>query len=145
MGDNYLSNRCALVGSGCMVNRLGSDGVKVVPVVTNLENLVDEDLTNVTNIGLVADVSAGINPLVSVKDVKNYYAAGTTVGFKFNQATALNLGIGTGYAIALYDRNDNQVYHKVLSLDVLGISIGKGEDGSKLWRVKRHRLNPNER
>lgn len=77
----YLSGRRALVGSGCMVNRLGSDGVTVVPVITNLENLCDEDLTNVTEIGFGAEVTVAESPLISVCDVKNHYKAGTQAGF----------------------------------------------------------------
>lgn len=80
-GANYLTNRRALVGRGCMVNRVGSDGVNVIPVVTNFGNLCDENLDNVATVACVAEIGAAISPLISVKDMKNYYAAGTEAGF----------------------------------------------------------------
>lgn len=103
-GANYLKNRRALVGSGCMVNRLGSDGVKVVPTITNLEYLCDEDLTNVTTIGFGADVTIADNPLVSVRDIKNHYAAGTKAGFVItgNSSSLLNLDVASTFEIMFY-------------------------------------------
>lgn len=103
-GDNYLSNRRALVGSGCMVNRLGSDGVEVVPVITNLENLCDEDLTNVTTVAAVVDATVAVGPLVSVKDVKNYYAKGTQAGFIISgdASGVLSLSAANFFSIMFY-------------------------------------------
>lgn len=78
---NFLKNRRALVGRGCMVNRVGGDLVNVIPVATNLENLCDEDLDNVATVACAVEVGAALNPLISVKDMRNYYAAGTEAGF----------------------------------------------------------------
>lgn len=99
-----LTNRRALVGSGCMVNRIGNDGVSVVPLITNLENLCDEDLTNTATMENVikADVAAG--PLISVRDVKNHYAAGTKAGFivTASESKLLGLDLGNAFSIMFY-------------------------------------------
>lgn len=76
----YLSNRRALVGPGCSVNSL-FDGVKVIGGVKDLQNLVDEDLSNYASFPSLADVGVAVAPIVSVKDLDNAYAAGTEVGF----------------------------------------------------------------
>ena len=77
---NYLTNRHALVGRGCVANKL----VTVVGVgswIEDLDNLTDEDLNNYTAFPKIVGAGIGINPIVSVRDMNNYYAAGTEAGF----------------------------------------------------------------
>lgn len=101
--DNYLSNRRALVGRGCMVNRFGSDGIKVLNIQTNLENLCDDDLTDNATIPCVADVGIGYSPLVSVRDLGNRYAAGTQAGFMLGGSSSiLGINVGSIYKIRFY-------------------------------------------
>lgn len=80
--SNYLSNRRALVGSGCTVNSL-FDGVQLVSGVANLANLCNDNVDDYTTFPGLANVTAVGNPIVSVKDHKNHYAAGTEAGFAF--------------------------------------------------------------
>ncbi len=100
----YLSNRRALVGRHCMVNKL----VNVVGVgswIDDLNNLVDEDLTNYATFPKIADVGVGVNPVTSVRDTKNHYAAGTTAGFDIvmaADASLLGLDVANCFAIAFY-------------------------------------------
>ena len=101
--DDYLSNRRALVGRGCMVNRFGSDGIKVLNIQTNLENLCDDDLTNNATIPCVADVGIVYSPLVSVRDLGNRYAAGTQAGFMLGGSSSiLGIDVGSIYKIRFY-------------------------------------------
>lgn len=127
-GDNYLSNRRALVGSGCMVNRLGADGVNVVPVVTNLENLCDEDLTNTTTLVGAVSATVAAGPLISVKDVKNYYAAGTKAGFVVTASESKLLGLDLGKAFSIMFYKDGTLQETVAvesgqTASALGLSL----------------------
>ena len=79
-GDHYLENRRALVGRGCAVNKL----INVVGVgswIEDLSNITDEDLSNYTSFPKIVSATATTNPIVSVRDVNNYYEAGTEAGF----------------------------------------------------------------
>ena len=79
-GANYLSARRALVGRHCAVNRV----INVVSVgsgTSGLENLTNEDITDYASFPSTAGVTIAASPTVSVRDMKNYYAAGTTAGF----------------------------------------------------------------
>ncbi len=105
--ENYLSNRRALVGRGCMVNRFGGDGITVGQVQTNLENLCDEDLTNNATVPCVASVSVGYSPLVSVKDMGNVYARGTEAGFVLGGSSkVLGLDVVSIYEIRFYKEGE---------------------------------------
>ena len=101
--DDYLSNRRALVGRGCMVNRFGSDGIKVLDMQTNLENLCDDNLTNNATIPCVAKLDIGYSPLVSVRDLGNRYAAGTQAGFMLGGSSSiLGIDVVNIYKIRFY-------------------------------------------
>ena len=103
-GDNYLSNRRALVGRHCMVNKL----INVVGVgswINDLNNLVDEDLDNYATFPKIADVGVGVNPITSVRDTKNHYAAGTTAGFNVvmaSDASLLGVDVANCFAISFF-------------------------------------------
>lgn len=144
-GENYLRNRRALVGRGCMVNRFGSDGIKVLNIQTNLENLCDDDLTNNATIPCVADVGIVYSPLVSVRDLGNRYAAGTQAGFMLGGSSSiLGINVKNIYKIRFYlngelvkpkDAGDSYVGETVNSdmnteVNISLIQIG-GEDMSR--------------
>lgn len=64
-----------------MVNRLSVSLAKVVEVNTKYQNLIDTDLDNYLKVGSVADASLGVEPSVTVRDMKRVYKQGTTAGF----------------------------------------------------------------
>lgn len=142
---DYLSNRRALVGRGCMVNRFGSDGIKVLNIQTNLENLCDDDLTNNATIPCVANVGIVYSPLVSVRDLGNRYAAGTQAGFMLGGSSSiLGIDVGSIYKIRFYlngelvkpeDADDSYVGEDVNSDMNTGVNISLiqigGEDMSR--------------
>lgn len=144
-GADYLSNRRALVGRGCMVNRFGSDGIKVLNIQTNLENLCDDDLTNNATIPCVANVGIGYSPLVSVRDLGNRYAAGTQAGFMLGGSSSiLGIDVVSIYKIRFYlngelvkpeDADDSYVGETVNSDMNTGVNISLiqigGEDMSR--------------
>ena len=89
-GENYLENRRALVGRGCAVNKL----VNVVGVgswIEDLDNLTDEDLNNYTAFPKIVGAGVGSNPIVSVRDMNNYYAAGTEEALEIARAEMRNM------------------------------------------------------
>ena len=102
--DYYLGNRKALVGRHCMANKL----VNVVGVgswINDLNNLVDEDLDNYATFPKIADVGVGVNPVTSVRDTKNHYAAGTTAGFNVVMAAdaeLLGVDLANCFAISFF-------------------------------------------
>lgn len=102
--ENFMKNRHALVGPGCVVNSL-FDGVKVIGGVANLQNITDDDLSDYATIPSLADVGAAVEPIVSVRDLDHYYASGTQVGFSFVAASGsslLSLNVSQFYRIWFY-------------------------------------------
>ena len=79
-GEYYLTNRRALVGRGCLVNKLVNE-VGIGTWIDDLNNLTDEDISNYVNFPKVVGVGLTVNPIVSVRDQNNYYAAGMEAGF----------------------------------------------------------------
>ena len=102
-----LRNRRALTGETCTVNKL----IGVVGVgswTKDLGALTDEDLDNFTQVNAVVKAGVTVDPMVSVKDMDNYYTKGTVAGY------AIVAGSG----------------NSVLSLDVIkAFSIGFYRDG----------------
>lgn len=108
-----LRNRRALTGDPCTVNKL----IGVVGVgswVKDLGALTDEDLDNYAQVNAVVKAGVTTDPMVSVRDMDNYYSRGTVAGF------VIVAGSGSS----------------VLTLDIIkALSIGFYRDG-KLQGVK---------
>lgn len=102
-GDNYLNGRRALAGDGCEVNMLVNT-VNVGAWAKDLENLVDEDLSNTASFPEGVTLDVGVAPVVSIRDMKNHYAAGTVAGFVIASAegSLLSLDVIKAYAIQFY-------------------------------------------
>ena len=103
-GANYIDPRRALTGRHCMVNKLVSV-VEVGNWVRDLDNMMDEDLSNVAVFPSVASVGVGAKPITSIRDTKNHYAAGTTAGFSLvasTGASVLNLAVANAWTISFY-------------------------------------------
>lgn len=151
---NYLSNRRALVGRGCMVNRFGSDGIKVLNIQTNLENLCDDNLTNNATIPCVAKLDIGYSPLVSVRDLGNRYAAGTQAGFMLGGSSSiLGIDVGSIYKIRFYlngelvkpeGAGDSYVGQPVSSDTNTGVDISLIQIGDKDMSREIHAIAPGE-
>lgn len=124
---NYLSNRRALVGRACVVNQL-VNSVGVGSWISDLNNLTDEDLANYATFPKVADVVAGVNPFVSVRDMDNHYAAGTRAGYIMvanSNSTLLSLDVIKTFAVSFYLEGELQGTKKVeqSTVDVLNLSL----------------------
>lgn len=98
---NYLKNRRALVGPGCMINSL-FDGVEVVSGTKDLQNICNDDLDDYAAIPALAEVTLVGSPIISVKDNQHYYAGGTEAGFVIcakSDASILTLNLADFYQI----------------------------------------------
>lgn len=115
-----LRNRRALTGESCTINKL----IGVVGVgswAKDLGALTDDSLDNNAQVNSVVRAGVTVDPIVSVRDMDNYYSKGTVAGY--------TIVAGSGSS--------------VLSLDVIkAFSIGFYRDG-KLLGVKAVREGQN--
>lgn len=115
-----LRNRRALTGESCTINKL----IGVVGVgswAKDMGALTDDSLDNYAQVNSVVRAGVTVDPIVSVKDMDNYYSKGTVAGY--------TIVAGSGSS--------------VLSLDVIkAFSIGFYRDG-KLQGVKAVREGQN--
>lgn len=99
----YLGNSHAFTGEGCFVNRL-INSVGVANAYIDMENVVDDDLTNVATIAKGVAAKVTVDPLITIRDSRNYYAKGTTAGFCVvaSGSSTLSLNIIKAMAIGFY-------------------------------------------
>ena len=76
----YLNKRRPMIGYNCQLNRIIT-AVGVGAWTDSITNLVDEDLDNYAVFPGVVGVDVVTSPIVGIRDLDNYYAPGTTVGF----------------------------------------------------------------
>lgn len=126
---NYLKNRRALVGPGCVINSVG-DGVKVLAGTENLQNLCNENLDDHASFPGLVGATLVASPVVSIKDSKHYYAAGTEAGFTIctsSDASILKVDVSTLYGIKFF--KDGEAVSDVVSVKTgqnitgLGLSL----------------------
>lgn len=121
---NYLNNRRALVGPGCVINSVG-DGVKVLEGTENLQNLCNENLDDHASFPGLLEATLVASPVVSIKDSKHYYAAGTEAGFTIctsSDASILKVDVSTLYGIKFFKDG------KAVS-DVVAVKTGQNITG----------------
>lgn len=121
---NYLNNRRALVGPGCMINSL-FDGVEVVSGTKDLQNICNDDLDDYATIPSLVDATVVGSPIISVKDNQHYYAGGTEAGFVIcakSDASILTLDLANFYKIQFLKDGEKVG-------DLQSISTGKSVTG----------------
>lgn len=119
-----LGGRKALVGPGCIVNQFATN-VQLLSGITGLENLVDEDLDNYATFTTGAGVGVTEQPLFSVKDMYNTYAAGTEAGICMVSSQSgglLSLSVISLFSILVY--NDGELVETIS--DLTGGQAGSG-------------------
>ncbi len=123
---HYLPNRRALVGENCTVNKL----ITVVGVGSwnkDLNNLTNEDLNDYAQFNRVVSAGVTADPIVAIRDMENYYAAGTRAGFCITASSgsaALTLNVVKLYSIGFY-RDGELVGSKLVAegQDVGGVQL----------------------
>ena len=106
--QDQLGGRRALVGPGCVVNQLATN-VQLLSGVSGLENLVDEDLNNFATFTQGIAVGVTEQPLFSVKDINNTYAAGTETGICMVSSQSgglLSLSVIQLFSIKVYNNGE---------------------------------------
>lgn len=92
------------------------------------EKLIDEDLSNGTllSIGLSLVKSGNARVIAKTKgSKKEVFPAGTEVGFVFNSASLVSLGVTP--TLELLDKDGKGLYKKAIETTVLSIDLGGGD------------------
>lgn len=97
-------------------------------------NLIDEDLTNsfTVSAGVKIGNSLPVTVVARPSDGKEAFPAGTEVGFKYNSSTVLNLGVGNGATITLYDKDNKKIKEYPIEATVLGLNVIKASKDGEL-------------
>ena len=99
-----LRNRRALTGESCTINKL----IGVVGVgswTKDMGALTDDSLDNYAEIKSIVKVGVTVNPIVSVRDMDNYYSKGTVAGYAVvagSGSSLLTLDVIKTYSIGFY-------------------------------------------
>lgn len=104
----------------------------------NYDNLIDEDLKNSFTVSAVFKVGSSLPVTVVAKpsDGKEAFPAGTEVGFKYNSTTVLDLAVGDGATLVLFDKDNKEIDSYPISGKVLGLNVIKAsKDGEVVLRA----------
>lgn len=98
------------------------------------KNLIDEDLKNSFTVSAVLKIGSSLPVTVVARpsDGKEAFPAGTEVGFKYNSSTVLNLGVGNGATITLYDKDNKKINEYPIEATVLGLNVIKASKDGEL-------------
>lgn len=98
------------------------------------KNLIDEDLKNSFTVSAVLKIgnSLPVTVVAIPSDGKEAFPAGTEVGFKYNSSTVLNLGVGNGATITLYDKDNKEIKEYPIEATVLGLNVIKASKDGEL-------------
>lgn len=103
-----------------------------------LDRVIDDDLDNGFTVSAVLKVGSSLPVTVVARttDGKEAFPAGTEVGFKYNSSTVLDLGVGNGASITLYDKDNKEIDTYIISGTVLGLGVIKvSKDGEMILKA----------
>jgi len=99
----------------------------------NYDNLIDEDLKNSFTVSAVLKVGSSLPVTVVAKPSDG---KGTEVGFKYNSTTVLDLAVGDGATLVLFDKDNKEIDSYPISGKVLGLNVIKAsKDGEVVLRA----------
>lgn len=104
----------------------------------NYATLIDDKLDNGFTVSAVLKVGSSLPVTVVARttDGKEAFPAGTEVGFKYNSSTVLDLGVGNGASITLYDKDNKEIDTYTISGTVLGLGVIKvSKDGEMILKA----------
>ena len=101
-------------------------------------DLIDADLKNSFTVSAVLKVGSSLPVTVVAKseDGKEAFPAGTEVGFKYNSTTVLDLAVGNGATLVLFDKDNNKIGSYPIAGTILGLNVIKAsKDGEVVLRA----------
>lgn len=137
--ENGISKYAADFGRGEI--KLEAYGLKPTHTFGDLNNyapLIDDKLDNGFTVSAVLKVGSSLPVTVVARttDGKEAFPAGTEVGFKYNSTTVLDLGVGNGASITLYDKDNKEIDTYTISGTVLGLGVIKvSKDGEMILKA----------
>ena len=89
--------------------------------------LIDADLKNYFTVSAVLKVGSSlpVTVVAKSKDGKEAFPAGTEVGFKYNSTTVLDIAVGNGATLVLFDKDNNKIGSYPIDGTVLGLNVIK--------------------
>lgn len=135
--DNGITKYAQEQGRGAFTLEAKADG-PTDKLGLSRKNLIDEDLTNsfTVSAGLKIGSSLPVTVVSRPSDGKEAFPAGTEVGFKYNSSTVLNLGVGNGATITLYDKDNKKIKEYPIEATVLGLNVIKtSKDGELVLKA----------
>lgn len=101
-------------------------------------DLIDADLKNSFTVSAVLKVGSSLPVTVVAKseDGKEAFPAGTEVGFKYNSTTVLDIAVGNGATLVLFDKDNNKIGSYPIAGTVLGLNVIKAsKDGEVVLKA----------
>lgn len=101
-------------------------------------DLIDSDLKNSFTVSAVLKVGSSLPVTVVAKseDGKEAFPAGTEVGFKYNSTTVLDLAVGNGATLVLFDKDNNKIGSYPIAGTILGLNVVKAsKDGEVVLKA----------
>lgn len=131
--ENGITKYAQEQGRGAFTLEAKADG-PTDKVGISRKNLIDEDLKNSFTVSAVLKIGSSLPVTVVAipSDGKEAFPAGTEVGFKYNSSTVLNLGVGNGATITLYDKDNKKIKEYPIEATVLGLNVIKASKDGEL-------------
>lgn len=136
--ENGIAKYAQEQGRGAFTLEAHGDGPTKQLIEKSRDELIDEDLTNSFTVSAVLKIGSSLPVTVVARpsDGKEAFPAGTEVGFKYNSSTVLNLGVGNGATITLYDKDNKKINTYSIEATVLGLNVIKtSKDGELVLKA----------
>lgn len=136
--DNGISKYAEDYGRGTFELEAHGDNPKGTWGELSRADLIDADLKNSFTVSAVLKVGSSLPVTVVAKseDGKEAFPAGTEVGFKYNSTTVLDLAVGNGATLVLFDKDNNKIGSYPIAGTVLGLNVIKAsKDGEVVLKA----------
>lgn len=136
--ENGISKYAKDYGRGTFKLEAHGDNPKGTWGELSRADLIDADLKNSFTVSAVLKVGSSLPVTVVAKseDGKEAFPAGTEVGFKYNSTTVLDLAVGDGATLVLFDKDNKEIDSYPISGKVLGLNVIKAsKDGEVVLRA----------